>query len=149
MYVCVYIYIDVVELNLVQCLPFSVLKIGPFFIFGNLVLTAERRNFKNKRKIEQTQLAKRCVVQLCCATYLDRFLTQPWTSFNTINCVFAETAMFIVFSAKYAKSKTYQKKKYTICDTPVLIALVKMSVFFIFDFGGFRNFHFFRDVFDR
>ena len=55
-----------------------------FFIFENLILPAERRGcLKNKQKQQQkqTQFLKLKLVQLCCATYLDQFLTLTWTSF--------------------------------------------------------------------
>ena len=58
----------------------------------------------------------------------------------------AETPIFIVFSAKYAKLKETHKTKNTLfVNTLVLIALVKMSVFFLhFDFCCFWNFHVFQ-----
>ena len=62
--------------------------------------------------------------------------------------VFAETTILIVLSAKHAKLKTHQKDKKTLfVSTPVLTALVKMSVFLYFSFWGFSEFPVFRETF--
>ena len=82
------------------------------------------------------------MVQFCCATYLDHFLTQPWTSFLAPQCcsLGAETTIYSAFS-KNANFKDTPKTLFL--SPPVLIALVKMSVFlflhFIFGVFGISN----------
>ena len=84
---------------------------------------------------------------------LDQFLTLECCYVFLFFCFFlwAETPIFIVFSAKLAKLKEIQKtkKKTLFVNTPVLTVLVKMSVFFcIFDFCCFWNFLFSEMFFD-
>ena len=93
--------------------------------------------------------------KFCCATYL-------WTRFqlilrpvlNTCNLLcfgfcFCWNHYFIVFSAKLQNLKTHEKEKTTLfVNTPMLTALVKMSVFFAsLILRGFGNFQFFERCF--
>ena len=81
---------------------------------------------------------------------LDQFFN---ASFFLCFLLLAETPMFIVLSAKHAKFKenTKKEKKTLFVNTIVLIALVKMSVFFFFSaffiFAFFWNFHLFSEMF--
>ena len=78
--------------------------------------------------------------------YLDQFLTFKICIFFWGGGGGAEAP--IVFQQK-CKIRETQKIKILFVNTFVLTVLVKMSVFFyIFHFGGFRNFQFLRDVFD-
>ena len=58
-----------------------------------------------------------------------------------------ETTISIVFSAKHADFKDTPNEKRLCVSTPVLTALVKVFVFFIFHFGGLRNCQFVREMF--
>ena len=82
--------------------------------------------------------------------YLDQFLTYKiWYFLFFFFGGGAETPIFIVFSAKHAKFRETQKRKKTLfVKTIVLMALVKMSVFFsaFFIFAVF-SIPFFRDVY--
>ena len=82
---------------------------------------------------------------------LDQFLTLEFCQFFCVFLVFcwAETPIFIVFSAKNAKLKETQKRKKTLfVNTIVLTTLVKMSVFSAFlIFAVLGISMFFRDVF--
>ena len=86
---------------------------------------------------------------------LDHFLTLEFCYFFCFFVFFwAETPIFIVFSAKNAKLKETQKrKKDTICEHNCANSSCQNVRFFfffcIFHFCCFSNFHFFRDVFDR
>ena len=80
--------------------------------------------------------------------YLDQFLTYKICYFFLFFCLFfffAETPIFIVFSANNAKLKeTQKKKKDTICEhncANCSCASVLFSAFFIF--AVFFNFRFF------
>ena len=138
-------------------MPFYKLKTGPFlFCFRNLIFPAEKRGiFKNKQTTTKTEthFYKLKLVQLCCATCFDQFLTYTWTRFNLYIYIWQFSGglkpyIYCVFS-KNAKIKETRKRKMTLfVTTPVLTALVKVSVFFcIFHFCCFWNFHIFRDVF--
>ena len=52
-YICVHIYIYVVELKAGPIFAFSSVKNWSKFFFENLVLPAERRGFSNKNKQKQ------------------------------------------------------------------------------------------------
>ena len=78
-----------------------------FFLQGEMRFLRKTSQKKEKKK---NIFLSQNLVQLCCATYLDQVLTQPWTKF-WLNIfanfwVFlavwkdAETTIFIVFSAK-------------------------------------------------
>ena len=59
-------------------------KLVNFSVIRNVILPAERRGvIKNKQKFNQTKhiFISWKLVQLCCATCLDQFLTYTWTSF--------------------------------------------------------------------
>ena len=90
------------------------------------------------------------LVQFCCATYLDQFLTLTWTVFTWEICFLffeVETTIFILLLAKHANFKDTQK---TISEhTCANSSCQNVRFFCVFHFGGFRNFHFLRDVFDR
>ena len=52
-------------------------------VFFNTLLSAGRMRFLNKRKQKTkiTIILSQNFVQLCCTSYLDQVLTQPWTKF--------------------------------------------------------------------
>ena len=89
MYIYIYIYIYAMESQtLVQKWPFLESKLGPsffffpFFHFKILLLSAGRMRFSKKnwrrKKTNITLFLSQNLVQLCCVTYLDQVLTQPW-----------------------------------------------------------------------
>ena len=78
----IYIYICAVELIVGLFCVKNWSKFFVYFCFENLVLPAERRGLKkNQEKLKNDPILVLKLVQLCCATCLDQFLTQPWTSF--------------------------------------------------------------------
>ena len=116
---------------MVQFLPFLVLKLVHFFcfffffcffVFENLILPAERRGFFKKRRkrnknkttflaLKTGPILLRNILGPVFNASLDQFLT-PGFLFSF--CVFfffffAETPIFLVFSAKNAKFKETQK----------------------------------------
>ena len=119
MYVCMYIYIYAVESKLGPKIAFFESKLGPsflcFFFFVFQTSSSFRRENEMLKKNEQKKRQKNTFVEsklspICCATYLDQVLTQPWTKF-WLNMfanfwVFlpvwedAETTIVIVLSAK-------------------------------------------------
>ena len=83
---------------------------------------------------------------------LDHFLTLEFCYFFVFFCFFvfwAETPIFIVFSAKMQNWKKHKKETKTLfVNTTVLTAFVKMSVFFLhFSFLLFFQFPFFQRCF--
>ena len=83
---------------------------------------------------------------------LDQFLKLGFFVFFCVFFLFflAEIPIFIVFSAKMQNLKKHKKEKHTLfVSTPVLTALVKMSVFFFlhFSFLFFLQFPIFSEMF--
>ena len=57
----------------------------PFLFLKHLLLSAGRMRFSKKRPKKESKhwpSLSQTLVQLCCATYLDQFLTYAWTNFD-------------------------------------------------------------------
>ena len=129
-------------------------KIGPsflffffpffVFVFKNLLLSAGWMRFfktSGKKTTRTTHFLSQNLVQLCCATYLDQVLTQPWTKFwlNLFDIfwplfpfsTYAQTTIFIEFSAKICIFKPTLKKLGTLLVNTIALADF-LSVFFSF-----------------
>ena len=136
--------------KLVQDLPFYKLKTGPSFLFFFCFYFQKSHSPCRKKRIFEKQAKKttkkthfyklktgpimlRNILGPVFNLYLDQFLTYKICYFFCFFFFFwAETPIFIVFSAKNAKFKETQKRKKTLfVNTIVLTALVKMSVFFL------------------
>ena len=149
-------------------MPFLVLKAGPFFfcffcffVFENLILPAERRGLKKKKKknkpkkttflaLKTGPILLRNILGPVFNASLDQFLTLGFLFFLCFFSFFwAETPIFIVFSAKNAKFKETQKrKKDTICEHTCANCSCQNVLFLcIFHFWGFCNFQFFQRCF--
>ena len=125
-----------------------------FFVFGNIILPAERkRNFQKQAKKKKTLFYKlntgpstlRNILGPILDLYLDQLLT-----YNICFCPY----FYSVFSTKCKVLKNHKKRKRKtlFVNTPVLLLFSKCPFFFlcIFTFAAFGIFSFFvRDVFDR
>ena len=70
-----------------------------FFFQKNILLSAGRIKFFKKKQDNKLPFLSQKYVQLCCAAYLDRFLTQPWPDFlfNLFH-IFGPSFLFFFFS---------------------------------------------------
>ena len=112
----------------------------PLLLFKYVFLSGGRmRLFKIKRKKRQqiTICLSQKSAQLCCATCLDRFLSQPFSQFLDTLPFFSkygETTICIVFSAKHVFCSPTPKIRNTICEHNC--ANWFCPFFSIFHFGG-------------
>ena len=77
---CVYIYTHARKSKLGPKLPFGGSKLGQFFLcwFFKNMFCRENEITKTEDK-QKLPFLSQTLVQLCCASYLDQVLTQPWT----------------------------------------------------------------------
>ena len=131
-----------------------------FFIFENLILPAERKEFlKNKQKTttKKTQFLKlktgpfmlRNILGPIFNFNLDQFLTLEFCYFFSLFCFLggAETHFYSVFRKNAKLKETQKTKKDTICGHTCANCSCQNVRFSAFDFCCFWNFHVFQRCF--
>ena len=152
-YIYIYVHMRAVELKLVQKLTFSESKLGsqcflyvsPCLFFQNILLSARRmRFFKRGPRVKLTIFLSQKLVQLRCATCLDQFWLKLGAMFDSSNMAFlavlgffkyAETTIFIVFSANMYVLSSPQTIRNAVCEHNCATWKKMSFLFCFFDFG--------------
>ena len=145
----IYIYIYTLESKTGPMFAFflrqKLVKFSIFLILLLKILLSARRMRFFKTKKEVDHFLSRLLVQLCCATYLDQFLTQPWSNFDSRGLTFLHMFGCYKIGRNHYFYNVFQQKcifkltprnRNTISNTTALIE-IKLSLLSAFLFWGY------------